>query len=146
MLAGPEGWGSEDAAAAIAGARHRDRIVRLGYVSDADRSALLHGARVFAFPSLYEGFGFPPLEAMAAGVPVVATRAGALPEVLGDAAAFVTERDVDGLARAIGDVLEDDSRRRDLAERGARQVARFTWDRATAEMIDLYQRVERVSP
>ena len=140
VLAGPDGWGAEEAAAAIAGARHRDRVVRLGYVSDADRSALLRAAGVFVFPSRYEGFGFPPLEAMAAGVPVISTRAGALPEVLGDAAYFVDDGDVDALAGAISTVLTDENLARDLVARGSRQAASYRWDRATDEMIGLYRR------
>ena len=140
VLAGPVGWGAEAVAMTVGSARHRDRVVRLGYVGNADRSALLRGARVFVFPSLYEGFGFPPLEAMAVGVPVVATRAGALPEVLGDAACFFNERDVDALASVLHDVLADEHRRDDLIGRGTQQVARYRWDRTAAEMVELYRR------
>ncbi len=75
VVAGPDGWGRENFVAAVTAARHRDRIRRLDYVSEADRRDLVAGAAVFAYPSLYEGFGHPPLEAMAAGVPVVAGRA-----------------------------------------------------------------------
>jgi len=94
VIAGPDGWGAEALGAAIDRARHRDRIVRLGWVPDDDREALLRSAAVYAYPSVYEGFGFPPLEAMTAGVPVVATRAGSLPEVCRDRAelAAVQER------------------------------------------------------
>ena len=91
-IAGPDGWGAEALTEAIAAARHADRIRRLGWVSDDDRAALLRGATVFAYPSRYEGFGLPPLEAMQAGVPVLTTTAGALPEVVGDAALLVAAR------------------------------------------------------
>ena len=74
---------------------------RLGYVSDGQRRDLLAGAAALAYPSRYEGFGFPPLEAMAAGVPVVAARSGAIPEVVGDAAVLVDPDDVDALAAAL---------------------------------------------
>ena len=93
VLAGPDGWGTEALAAAIDASAHRRRVVRTGWVDPGGLSALVRGAAVLAYPSLYEGFGFPPLQAMAAGVPVVATTAGALPEVLGDAAALVPAAD-----------------------------------------------------
>jgi glycosyltransferase involved in cell wall biosynthesis len=89
-IAGPAGWGEEALAAALRSARHGDRIERVGW-SD-DRSSLIAGARLLAYPSLYEGFGLPPLEAMSLGVPVVATTAGAIPEVVGDAAVLVASR------------------------------------------------------
>ena len=84
-IAGPPGWGEDALAAALRSARHADRIHRIGWIDD--RSSLIAGARLLAYPSLYEGFGLPPLEAMSLGVPVVATTAGAIPEVVGDAAA-----------------------------------------------------------
>ena len=83
VLAGPPGWGEQALASAIAASAARERIVRTGWVEQPDLAALLSRASLLAFPSLYEGFGFPPLQAMRAGVPVVATRAGSLPEVLG---------------------------------------------------------------
>ncbi len=90
-------------AAEIATARRPERVGRTGYVEGAERLGLLAGAAVFAFPSVYEGFGLPTLEAMAAGVPVVATAAGAVPEVCGDAALIVPVGDLDALAGALGD-------------------------------------------
>ena len=101
VVAGPDGWGAEAFDAAVARARHRSRIIRLGWVDDQARADLLAGAIVFAYPSKYEGFGLPPLEAMAAGTPVVATTAGALPEVVGDAARLVPPGDADALAGAL---------------------------------------------
>src|SRR5690606_24040703 len=87
--AGPDGWGADAFTECIDRSPRRDRIVRLGWVDDAARSALLHGAAVLAYPSRYEGFGLPPLGAMSVGTPVVATAVGSLPEVLGDAAILV---------------------------------------------------------
>ena len=86
VLAGPRGWGEAALDDAIEAAAARARVVRTGWVEERTLAALLRGAAVLAYPSIYEGFGFPPLQAMAAGIPVVATRAGALPEILGDAA------------------------------------------------------------
>jgi glycosyltransferase involved in cell wall biosynthesis len=139
VVAGPPGWGAGDFDAACDRAGARDRIVRMGWVDDDQRAALLAQAAVFAYPSLYEGFGLPPLEAMAAGVPVVATRAGALPEVLGDAALLVEPGDADALAQALAEVLTDESRRAGLVERGHRQAGARRWDVTAAAMADLYR-------
>ena len=136
VVAGPAGWGEDPFAAA----RHPDRIRRLGWVDPARRAALLRHAAVYAYPSRYEGFGFPPLEAMAAGVPVVATTAGALPEVLGDGASLVPPNDVEALADAIEQVLVDDAFRQALLDRGARRVAAFDWRRCADGLAELYRR------
>ncbi len=122
VLAGPPGWGEQALASAIAESAARDRIVRLGWVQPADLAALLSGASVLAYPSLYEGFGFPPLQAMEAGVPVVATRAGSLPEVLGDGATLVDPGDHEALADALDACLGDDALRHRLSAAGTRLV------------------------
>jgi glycosyltransferase involved in cell wall biosynthesis len=140
VVAGPDGWGSDAFAAAVAAAHHGDRIRRFGWVSGGDKAALLRGAAVYAYPSRYEGFGFPPLEAMAVGVPVVAGSAGALPEVLGDGAFLVEPDDPDALAEAIEQVLTDATVRDGLVERGRRRVAEFDWARCAAGLADLYRR------
>jgi glycosyltransferase involved in cell wall biosynthesis len=139
VVAGPDGWGIEAFGEVVARARHGSRVVRLGWVNGAVRSGLLAGAAAFAYPSLYEGFGFPPLEAMQVGVPVVATTAGALPEVLGDAARLVTPRDVDGLAAALADVLEDQAVRDDLVSRGRVRAASYSWDRCGEGLTAIYR-------
>ena len=140
VIAGPDGWGAEALTAAIAGAHHRRRVVRLGWVDDADRADLLAGATVLAYPSRYEGFGFPPLEAMAAGVPVVATAGGALPEVLGDAAALVAVGDGDALAAALASVVDEAHTRRAMVAAGHRRVARYGWDGCAEGLMALYRR------
>lgn len=140
VLAGPDGWGAEALTDAVAGARCVQRIVRLGWVGDDDRAGLLAGATVLAYPSRYEGFGFPPLEAMAAGIPVVATAAGALPEVLGDAAVLVPVGDTDALAGALADLLDDPAARAAMVERGRLRVDRYRWDRGAGDMVALYRR------
>jgi len=138
VIAGAPGWGMEAFDRAVAGAHHGDRVVRDGYVDDARLARLLAGACALVFPSRYEGFGFPPLEAMAAGIPVVATAAGAVPEVVGDAARLVEPGDVDGLAGAIDAVLGEESLRRSMVEAGRRRVAEFTWDAAAQGLARLY--------
>jgi glycosyltransferase involved in cell wall biosynthesis len=137
---GADGWGTSefDAAVAELTAGQRSRLVRLGYVDDATRADLQAGAELLAFPSIYEGFGLPPLEAMARRTPVVATTAGALPEVCGDAAVLVTPGAPDALAAAIVGVLTDDENRRRLIEAGAEQVRRFSWDATAEGLVGLY--------
>lgn len=136
-LAGPPGWAEAELAAAISAARYRDRIHRVGWVDQPQR--LLAGAAAFAYPSLYEGFGLPPLEAMAMGVPVVAARAGAVPEVTGDAARLVPTRDPVALAEALARVLDDPAEAARLAAAGPARAAGFDWTRSAAAMADLYR-------
>jgi glycosyltransferase involved in cell wall biosynthesis len=139
VVAGQEGWGMQAFIAAVDRARHRDRIVRPGWVDDRSRADLLAGAAVFAYPSKYEGFGLPPLEAMAAGTPVVATRAGALPEVLGDAARLVEPGDRDDLAAALHAVLDDPAERDRLITAGRAQAALYSWDSCADGLVALYR-------
>ncbi|HEX5585899.1 MAG TPA: glycosyltransferase family 1 protein [Acidimicrobiia bacterium] len=141
-LVGPDGADTPRVEDAIARAQHGARVHRLGYVTGADRLDLLAGASVFAFPSLDEGFGFPPLEAMSAGVPVVAADAGALPEVLGDAALLVDPTDVGALAGAITTALEPVVAG-ELVARGRLRAARYRWDRTATELEALYRRLAR---
>lgn len=140
VVAGPDGWGVEAFAAALGRAAHAERVVRLGWVDAGRAAALLGGAAVLACPSVYEGFGFSPLEAMAAGVPVVATRAGALPEVLGDAACLVPPGDHEALAEALALVLADAELRARLVVRGREHVGRFSWARCAAGLSAVYRR------
>jgi glycosyltransferase involved in cell wall biosynthesis len=141
VIAGPDGWGRPELEAAVDAAKHGDRVRWLGYVSDDDRRDLLAGATAFAYPSLYEGFGHPPLEAMAAGVPVVATTGGAVPEITGDAALLADPTDRDALARELGRVIGDEQLRADLIGRGYARVREFSWGHAADDFVDLYRRV-----
>jgi len=143
VVAGTRAWGAEAFDEACRRAHHRERIRSLGYVSSGVRRDLLAGASVLAYPSRYEGFGFPPLEAMAAGVPVVAARAGAIPEVVGDAALLVDPEDVDDLARALDTVLTDETQRDTLVARGGIRHAEFSWTRAADELVGVYRDVLR---
>jgi glycosyltransferase involved in cell wall biosynthesis len=141
VIAGGDGWGVDALEAAVAASPFAARIVRLGYVPDADHADLLAGASVLAYPSLYEGFGHPPFEAMAAGVPVVTTTAGSLPEVVGDAALFVPPGDDAALADALTRVLTDDALRADLIARGRVRARAFPWSTAIDGFVDLYRSV-----
>lgn len=117
-------------------------------LSDVEVAALYRGATLFVYPSHYEGFGFAPLQALAAGVPVVASSAGSLPEVLGDAALFVDPRSVDEIAGGIVRLLTDAAAAGELAARGARQVARYRWDAAARATLDAFRQAagQRLQP
>ena len=139
VLAGPPGWGEEALATAVAASPARERIVRTGWVEAPDLAALIAGATVLAYPSLYEGFGFPPLQAMRAGVPVVASRAGSLPEVLGDGALLVDPGDHGALVEALDACVADEALRARLAAAGTAWAARFSWERCGAGLEALYR-------
>ena len=116
----------------------RARIVRTGYVSDKDKVALLTGATLLAYPSLYEGFGFPVLEGFAAGVPVLTSDVASLPEVAGDAALTVDPHDESAIAAGLAELFGDDDLRALLAAAGVARASRFTWEataRKTAEAL-----------
>lgn len=145
VLAGPAGWDSARVQAAIDSSRSSDRIAQLGFVNDERRANLLAGATVFAYPSIYEGFGFPPLEAMQSGVPVVAGDAGSLPEILGDAAHLVAPMDIDALAAGIARLADPDADAGDRAElvaRGRARVDRYDWDVTAAKLVALYRSLQ----
>lgn len=139
VIVGSDGWGSERFAAAVDASPARSRIVRPGYLDDRSLGALLTGAAALAYPSRYEGFGFPPLQAMIAGVPVVATAAGAVPEVVGDGARLVAPGDTDGLAAALDEVLAGGTEVEALVARGSRRAATFSWDACAAGLVRLYR-------
>jgi glycosyltransferase involved in cell wall biosynthesis len=101
-------------------------------------AALYRLASVFVFPSLYEGFGFPPLEAMASGTPVITSNVSSLPEVVGDAAVLIDPMDSGAIADAMARVLGDGSLRTDLIRRGYERVQMFSWERSVARVRDVY--------
>lgn len=144
VVAGPDGVDRPAFEDAVAAAKHGDRVRWIKYVPNNARGDLLAGAAAFAYPSRYEGFGFPPLEAMRAGVPVVATKTGSLPEVLGDAAVLTPVEDDDALAAALDRVVSDDALRAELVRRGRDQAANFAWPRAVEEFAALYKRVAAI--
>jgi len=119
----------------------QDRVSFIGWVPEKDKPALYSGATLFVFPSLYEGFGLPPLEAMACGTAVIASDRSSLPEISGEGALLVDPHDVDGLARAMSTLVADEGRRAELAAKGLEQAQRFSWRRTVAETMAVYQSV-----
>ncbi len=117
----------------------KGQVVFTGYVPPDEMPALYNAADLFAFPSLYEGFGLPVLEAMACGVPVVTSNVSSLPEVAGDAALLTDPRDAPALCDALERILRDDSLRAELRRRGLERAATFSWEKAARETIGVYQ-------
>jgi alpha-1,3-rhamnosyl/mannosyltransferase len=109
----------------------------VGYLPDEEVAAIVRGARVFVYPSLYEGFGIPPLEAMAAGTPVIAAKTSALPEALGEHARWVHPDDVDGIASAIGDHFDGDADTSAI-EAAKHWAAGFTWAKSAAKTLEVF--------
>lgn len=139
VLAGGRGGQAYDIEAAIERAGVREQVVVTGYLPDGDIPALMNMADVFVYPSLYEGFGLPPLEAMACGTPTVVSDASCLPEVVGDGGVVAPAEDAAGLASAMARVLGDEALRGELAKRGPGRAAEFTWQRAAGETLSLYE-------
>jgi glycosyltransferase involved in cell wall biosynthesis len=138
VLVGADGFGADEVHAYIAAHHLQDRIHVTGYVSKPDYVALLDGADALMYPSLYEGFGFPLLEAFARGIPVCASNAGSIPEIAGDAALLVDPLSIDDIARGMMSVTSEGGLRSDLVRRGHVRVARFSWEasaRATRDLL-----------
>lgn len=138
VLAGAYGWGSRHLvqrteALAAKGVRS------LGHVDRAHLVRVFQGARVFVYPSLYEGFGLPPAEAMACGIPAVVSDASSLPEVVGNAGIRAPQGDTGALAAAIREILQEPGRAAELAARGLERAGRFRWDRAAQEMEEVFR-------
>ena len=141
VVAGGEGWLMDETFSFLQESGISEHLRLAGYLDDKELRALYSSCKAFIYPSLYEGFGLPPLEAMACGAPVVATRIPALQETLGDAAILLEPVDVDGLARAIIDILENEDRRSTLISAGLKQVARFSWEDVAKQTYKIYQQV-----
>ena len=138
VLVGRRGWRSQGFLKRLEAAQLGQAVQLLGYVDDADLPALYSAATVFVYPSLYEGFGFPVLEAMAAGTPVVSSNAASLPEVVGQAGLLVSPYDTDGLSEAIRNVISQPDLRAALQEAGRRQAQRFTWSTTARATLKVY--------
>jgi alpha-1,3-rhamnosyl/mannosyltransferase len=145
-VAGSRDYRVDDLDRAIAASWCREDVLRVGYVGDDDLPALYSGAAVFVYPSLFEGFGLPPLEAMVCGVPVICSDVTSLPETVGDAALTVDPASVDDLAAAMRRVLGDPALRTTLIERGHHQAERFSWSAAAERTREVYRRAARARP
>lgn len=143
VLAGSQGYEASEALREVANSPCVDRIVITGYVSDAELGSLYARARIFAFPSLDEGFGMPVLEAMAAGVPVVAGNRSALPEVCGDAAILIDPENEEELAAALNRIASDEETAERMIRTGKNRAKTFQWNAAVEKTAAVYREVLR---
>ncbi|HEV3141559.1 MAG TPA: glycosyltransferase [Vicinamibacterales bacterium] len=146
VCVGPYGWLSRDLDERIRRANVSDAIVLTGYVPFEDLPAIYSLAEMFVYPSMYEGFGLPVVEAMACGVPVITGRAAALAEVGGEAVEHVERLDADALAEAMATLARNQGRRRELSARGLARARRFSWEQAAKESLRVYRSVAKHAP
>lgn len=141
VLAGGLGWKNKEIQDAILQSPYKKDIIMTGYIADKEKNALYQAADLFVFPSIYEGFGIPPLEAMTFGCPVVCSNAASLPEVVGDAAELVDPMDVDSIAEGMWKVLSDDFCRAELVKKGYKQAKKFNWDDSAKKLMQICREV-----
>ena len=141
VLAGRPGWEYAELFRAIDRSPVRDRIHMIGFVDDADKPALYNLASLFVYPSFYEGFGFPPLEAFASGVPVIASHSASLPEVVGAAGVLIDPYRPDEIYQAMRQILGDKSYQARLRERAVADRSRFTWPAAAQAFLDVIRKI-----
>ena len=143
VLAGKRGWKYDDIFRKREDLSLGDHVRHVDYVPFDDLPAIYSGASVMVYPSLYEGFGLPPLEAMACGCPVIASNTSSLPEVVGDAGLLLDPRDVEGMARAMEDVLKDKDRRDEMKAAGFDRARRFSWSKTARRTARLYKKLAK---
>lgn len=141
VIAGASGWHTQELKKALHLIQDREKPILTGYVPQQLLPDLYRGASLFVYPSFYEGFGLPVLEAMACGIPVVASNTSSLPEVVGETGILINPYDADELRDAIGKVLEDPGQRKEMSERGLERAKLFSWDKCARETLSVYQEV-----
>ncbi|MBD3277822.1 MAG: glycosyltransferase [Candidatus Aegiribacteria sp.] len=141
VLSGPVGWKSSELEAKLHDPRIADRVQLTGFVDAEDIPPLLSLAEIFVYPSLYEGFGLPVLEAMACGTPVITSTTSSLPEVAGDAALLVDPESSSAISGALVRLARDEDLRDELKELGLQRSRKFSWTRAAGETLDVYRRI-----
>lgn len=142
FLAGGKGWKSRQIYQTWAQSKYKSDIKFLSYVSKKDKEILYSQAKVFIYPSYYEGFGFPPLEAMIYGIPVVCSNVSSLPEVVGEAALMINPFKPGEMTEAIKLILEDEKLRLELIEKGYKQAAEFSWNKAAKNYLRIFQELK----
>jgi len=141
VIAGEKGWRYKDFFEELNNPDIAEEVMLTGHIDDNDLPAVYSGASVFVYPSLYEGFGLPPLEAMACGTPVVCSDTSSLPEVAGEAALLVNPLETRAIAEAIKKILDDDTLAKDLSQKGIQQAKKFTWKQTAQKTLDVYNKL-----
>ena len=144
VIAGGKGWGNQDLAALVRSLDLGDSVRLAGYVTDQELATLYTHASFLAMPSLYEGFGFPLVEAMPFGVPALTSSISSMPEAAGDAAILVDPANVTSIADGLQKMMENDEFRAQLASRAKANAARFSWERAAKEMLGIFEEAVRL--
>jgi glycosyltransferase involved in cell wall biosynthesis len=140
VLAGGKGWYYDEILSRVSALALEDVVIFPGYVPQEDLPWYYRAAALFVYPSFFEGFGLPVLEAMACGAPVITTTASSLPEVAGDAALLIEPEDIEGMAMAMNRCLDDPDRVAAMRAAGIRRAAGFSWDKTATATADLYRR------
>ncbi len=139
VIAGAPGWSNQDVGEEVKRLGLSDHVRFAGYIAPSDLPALYGAATGFVYPSFFEGFGLPPLEAMVCGTPVVCSNTSSMPEVMGDAALLIDPHSASDLAGALRRLLDDDMLRARLREAGIARAALYSWQRTARETIDVYK-------
>lgn len=141
VIAGKKGWLFENIFSVVEKLKLQNDVVFTDYVDELDKAAIYQMASLFVFPSIYEGFGIPVLEAMAASVPVITSNVSSLPEVAGDAAVLVEPKDINSLAESMHKILSDDDFKLELVEKGHIQAKKFTWQSSAEKLYEIYKSI-----
>lgn len=144
VVAGSPGWNMEEISRSLNRMIERSEVIQVGYVPQADLPLLYAGARMLVFPSIYEGFGLPPLEAMASGVPVIVSNRASLPEVVGTAGILVEPMDDFGIMRQMLALIDDDELHARLSKTGHARAQDFTWRKCALDTLAVYEKVLKV--
>jgi glycosyltransferase involved in cell wall biosynthesis len=146
VLAGQRGWASDEVVNAAAESRGRGRVILAGMLDDPDLALLIKGATLAVVPSLYEGFSLPMVEAMACGVPTIASNTSCLPEISGNALAYFDPLSVEAMAACLQAVLRDSEFRRHLSEKGINRAREFTWERCARQTLAVLMKAGQARP
>jgi len=142
VIAGAKGWLYKDIFEKIKNSKSKNDIIFTGFIEDKDKPYLYNLAKVFVYPSFFEGFGFPPLEAMASGVPTIVSNTSSLPEVVGDGAIKIDPCKIEELTYVIRKVLEDNELRNDLIKKGVKQAKKFDWNKTVKEILKIFYKIK----